>query len=63
VQALCGEKKVRVAAMPGKTRHFQTIVLGNVTLRECTGLVFPTFMNKKAGLLCNGILPIDTKAG
>jgi hypothetical protein len=45
--------------MPGKTRHFQTIVLGNVTLCDCPGLVFPTFMNTKAGLLCNGILPID----
>eukprot|EP00475_Leptophrys_vorax_P030304 TRINITY_DN45296_c0_g2_i2.p2 TRINITY_DN45296_c0_g2~~TRINITY_DN45296_c0_g2_i2.p2 ORF type:complete len:637 (-),score=218.97 TRINITY_DN45296_c0_g2_i2:2109-3998(-) len=59
INALCGEKKVGVAAMPGKTRHFQTIVLGNITLCDCPGLVFPTFMNTKAGLLCNGILPID----
>jgi hypothetical protein len=28
-------------------------------LCDCPGLVFPTFMNTKAGLLCNGILPID----
>lgn len=59
INALCGEKRVGVAAMPGKTRHFQTIVLGNLTLCDCPGLVFPTFMNTKAGLICNGILPID----
>jgi large subunit GTPase 1 len=59
INALCGEKKVGVAAMPGKTRHFQTIKLGNVLLCDCPGLVFPTFMNTKAALLCNGILPID----
>lgn len=59
INALCGEKKVAVASMPGKTRHFQTHILGNIVLCDCPGLVFPTFMNSKSALVCNGILPID----
>jgi len=59
INALCGEKKVAVASMPGKTRHFQTHILGNIMLCDCPGLVFPTFMNSKAALVCNGILPVD----
>lgn len=60
INALCGEKKVGVASMPGKTRHFQTLKLADgITLCDCPGLVFPQFMNSKAALVCNGILPID----
>ena len=45
--------------MPGKTRHFQTVQLGDLMLCDCPGLVFPTFTSTKSALVCNGILPID----
>eukprot|EP00124_Ichthyophonus_hoferi_P003298 Ihof_evm1s278 gene=Ihof_evmTU1s278 len=48
INALCGEIKVKVSATPGKTRHFQTIMLEeNLLLCDCPGLVFPTFMSTK----------------
>jgi large subunit GTPase 1 len=57
---LAGAKKVAVAATPGKTKHFQTIILENgVVLYDCPGLVFPNFAASKAELVLNGILPID----
>ena len=44
----------------GKTKHFQTIVLNeNVTLCDCPGLVFPTFMSSKSDLVLNGVIPVD----
>eukprot|EP00944_MAST-04C_sp_MAST-4C-sp1_P002634 g2634.t1 len=55
-----GTTRVAVGSTPGKTKHFQTIVLSdNLTLCDCPGLVFPTFMSSKAEMVCNGILPID----
>jgi large subunit GTPase 1 len=37
-----GKKKVAVASMPGKTKHFQTLKLTeNVIMCDCPGLVFP----------------------
>eukprot|EP00949_MAST-11_sp_MAST-11-sp1_P003405 g3405.t1 len=55
-----GKTRVAVASTPGKTKHFQTIVLsGDLTLCDCPGLCFPTFMSSKAEMICNGILPID----
>jgi len=60
INVLCGAKKVSVSATPGKTKHFQTILIGNdVCVCDCPGLVFPTFMSTKADLVINGILPID----
>lgn len=60
INALLGEKKVSVACTPGKTRHFQTHKLNEtVTLCDCPGLVFPTFMLSKAELVLNGVIPID----
>uniref|UniRef100_A0A7S2WHR1 CP-type G domain-containing protein n=1 Tax=Mucochytrium quahogii TaxID=96639 RepID=A0A7S2WHR1_9STRA len=57
-------QRVSVAATPGHTKHFQTLHLSDETiLCDCPGLVFPTFMNTKADLLCNGILPIDEIRG
>lgn len=42
INAVFGAKKVAVASMPGKTKHFQTLPLTNsVTLCDCPGLVFP----------------------
>ncbi|KAJ1719948.1 hypothetical protein LPJ53_005365 [Coemansia erecta] len=60
INALVGSKKVNVGAMPGKTKHFQTIHLTeSVVLCDCPGLVFPTFATTQADMVCNGVLPID----
>ena len=46
--------------MPGKTKHFQTLNLGTeICLCDCPGLVFPSFANSKAEMMCCGVLPID----
>lgn len=55
-------KKVGVAAMPGKTKHYQSLRLpedDNFTLLDCPGLVFPSFKDSKEVMICNGIIPID----
>ena len=37
-------KKTGVSATPGKTKHFQTLELGDgLMLADCPGLVFPSF--------------------
>eukprot|EP01116_Phalansterium_solitarium_P013334 TRINITY_DN30712_c0_g1_i1.p1 TRINITY_DN30712_c0_g1~~TRINITY_DN30712_c0_g1_i1.p1 ORF type:complete len:726 (-),score=289.15 TRINITY_DN30712_c0_g1_i1:389-2566(-) len=60
INVLCADKKVAVSATPGKTKHFQTINIGeNILLCDCPGLVFPTFVASKADMLCNGLMPID----
>ena len=57
-------KKVGVAPLPGKTKHFQTHCLTtSVTLCDCPGLVFPALLQSKAELVCNGVLPIDHLRG
>eukprot|EP00038_Savillea_parva_P031330 m.85154 g.85154 ORF g.85154 m.85154 type:complete len:638 (-) comp9621_c1_seq1:109-2022(-) len=63
VNALCAEKKVPVSSTPGRTRHFQTLELGGITLCDCPGLVFPSFASTKAEMVCFGILPIDQLTG
>jgi len=53
-------KKVRVSDTPGKTKHFQTLLLtDDITLCDCPGLVMPSICNSKAGMVLQGILPID----
>jgi large subunit GTPase 1 len=61
INVLCGKKRVGVAAMPGKTKHFQTLNLedDNICLCDCPGLVFPSFANSKGEMVCCGVLPID----
>ena len=60
INVLYGEKKTSVAATPGKTKHFQTLVLSeDVLLCDCPGLVFPSFVSSKAEMVCSGVLPID----
>lgn len=57
-------KRVAVSATPGKTKHFQTLVLtDSVMLCDCPGLVFPNFSSSKAELICAGVLSIDTMRG
>jgi large subunit GTPase 1 len=65
INVLCGRKRVGVASMPGKTKHFQTLNLEgkgcwNICLCDCPGLVFPSFANSKSEMMCCGVLPIDT---
>ena len=60
INVLLQDHRVAVSATPGKTRHFQTIRLNErLTLCDCPGLVFPTFMASRADLVCAGVLPID----
>lgn len=60
INALIGAKKVSVSSTPGKTKHFQTIMLSpKVMLCDCPGLVFPNFATTNGDLVCNGVLPID----
>jgi large subunit GTPase 1 len=61
INVLCSRKRVGVASMPGKTKHFQTLnILSTICLCDCPGLVFPSFANSKAEMMCCGVLPIDT---
>ena len=61
INSFLRQKKVAVASQAGKTKHLQTHVLReNIVLCDSPGLVFPSFTNSKAELVCNGVLPIDT---
>lgn len=54
-----GTLRVAVSSTPGKTRHFQTLQLNDkITLCDCPGLVFPSFVSTRAEMLCNGMLPL-----
>ena len=61
INVICGKKKVSVSAQPGKTKHFQTISVEEegVALCDCPGLVFPSFTNSKAEMMCGGVISID----
>ena len=55
-----GVVRVAVSSTPGKTKHFQTLLLSEkIMLCDCPGLVFPSFMRSPAEMLCAGILPIN----
>lgn len=56
-----GVVRVAVASQPGKTKHFQTLLLPDRTdmlLCDCPGLVFPSFVNNSADLIAAGVYPI-----
>eukprot|EP00339_Tiarina_fusa_P017615 CAMPEP_0117010858 /NCGR_PEP_ID=MMETSP0472-20121206/9462_1 /TAXON_ID=693140 ORGANISM="Tiarina fusus, Strain LIS" /NCGR_SAMPLE_ID=MMETSP0472 /ASSEMBLY_ACC=CAM_ASM_000603 /LENGTH=686 /DNA_ID=CAMNT_0004713495 /DNA_START=101 /DNA_END=2161 /DNA_ORIENTATION=+ len=56
-----GVVRVGVAAQPGKTKHFQTLLLPDqedLMLCDCPGLVFPSFVNNTADLIAAGVYPI-----
>lgn len=60
INTILQTKKVAVSATPGRTKHFQTLYVDkDLMLCDCPGLVFPSFVNSKAELVVNGILPID----
>jgi len=61
INALRGEKKTTVSATPGKTKHFQTLIMNDdLCLCDCPGLVFPKFADSRAEMVANGVLPIHT---
>ena len=54
-----GVVRVGVASQPGKTKHFQTLLLtDDMMLCDCPGLVFPSFVSNTADLVAAGVYPI-----
>mmetsp|Transcript_14429 Transcript_14429/g.29392 ORF Transcript_14429/g.29392 Transcript_14429/m.29392 type:complete len:733 (-) Transcript_14429:107-2305(-) len=56
-----GVARVGVAAQPGKTKHFQTLLLpdrDDMMLCDCPGLVFPSFVSSTADMIAAGVYPI-----
>jgi len=54
-----GLVRVAVASQPGKTKHFQTLLLSDeMMLCDCPGLVFPSFVSNTADLIAAGVYPI-----
>lgn len=52
--------RVAISSTPGKTKHFQTLVLDeHIMLCDCPGLVFPSFVSTTAQMVTNGVLPIN----
>ena len=52
---LTGVTRVGVSSTPGKTKHFQTLMVSDtLMLCDCPGLVFPSFMNNTGQMLCSG---------
>lgn len=60
INALVGEKRAGVTSTPGKTKHFQTLIISDkLTLCDCPGLVFPSFTSSRYEMIACGVLPID----
>lgn len=60
INALVGEKRTGVTSTPGKTKHFQTLIISEkLTLCDCPGLVFPSFTSSRYEMIASGVLPID----
>lgn len=60
INALVGEKRTGVTSTPGKTKHFQTLIISDkLTLCDCPGLVFPSFTSSRYQMIASGVLPID----
>lgn len=56
-----GVVRVAVAAQPGKTKHFQTLLMpdrSDMMLCDCPGLVFPSFVSSTADMIAAGVYPI-----
>lgn len=50
-----GSKKTAVAATPGKTKHFQTLIISeSLLLCDCPGLVLPRYAQSKADMVAAG---------
>ncbi|KAI9196425.1 hypothetical protein LWI28_023824 [Acer negundo] len=59
-QCFIWPKKTSVTSTPGKTKHFQTLIISDeLMLRDCPGLVFPSFSSSRYDMIASGVLPID----
>uniref|UniRef100_A0A0D9VWW6 CP-type G domain-containing protein n=1 Tax=Leersia perrieri TaxID=77586 RepID=A0A0D9VWW6_9ORYZ len=60
INALVGQKRTGVTSTPGKTKHFQTLIISEeLILCDCPGLVFPSFSSSRHEMVACGVLPID----
>lgn len=60
INALVGQKRTGVTSTPGKTKHFQTLIISSdMVLCDCPGLVFPSFSSSRYDMVASGVLPID----
>ncbi|KAL6007217.1 hypothetical protein ACLOJK_032713 [Asimina triloba] len=60
INALVGEKRTGVTSTPGKTKHFQTLLISDqLVLCDCPGLVFPSFSSSRYEMAAAGVLPVD----
>lgn len=60
INALIGGKRTGVTSTPGKTKHFQTLIISDeLVLCDCPGLVFPSFSSSRHEMIASGVLPID----
>jgi large subunit GTPase 1 len=60
INALVGQKRTGVTSTPGKTKHFQTLIISDrLMLCDCPGLVFPSFSSSRHEMVASGVLPID----
>lgn len=60
INALVGQKKTGVTSTPGKTKHFQTLIISEkLMLCDCPGLVFPSFTSSRSEMVAAGVLPVD----
>ena len=59
VNALCGEKKVAESKSAGRTKHLQTILVGDhLCLCDSPGIVFPSVISSRAEMACGGMLSV-----
>ncbi|PKA50884.1 large subunit GTPase 1 [Apostasia shenzhenica] len=60
INALVGVKRTGVTSTPGKTKHFQTLIISDeLILCDCPGLVFPSFSSSRYEMIASGVLPVD----
>ncbi|KAK8967851.1 hypothetical protein KSP40_PGU016490 [Platanthera guangdongensis] len=60
INALVGGKRTGVTSTPGKTKHFQTLMISDeLVLCDCPGLVFPSFSSSRYEMIAAGVLPVD----
>ena len=59
INGLVGKNVVSTSSTPGKTKHFQTILLSeDIELIDCPGLVFPALDKPKPLQILLGLYPI-----
>lgn len=55
INRILGMKKTSVSATPGKTKHFQTLIVDSeLMLCDCPGLVMPSFGFNSSEMILNG---------